>query len=854
MPVQTSTRAAPTKPLNGHQPAKNGRPTPAVAATTKTAKYEPSKQAPKANSAAIVKRAPAAPAKQQPIKHLPSDDDDSYDSSESSHFYSESFQPLTLTLVHGGATRAVGKAEGHGYSAHEAVLGSDSSSSELSMDESPMSVHLQANSARRHHGKAAVGDFVVGTVTASVTSWNDTSETSTPLPVTIDQRRRSRSVGPVNSRVPRELNARDEVGVPLDSSESDEELPLNAELMLNLVRRFRDPALKPDDIPLEAFSIVNWDDDTFRPAMEPLRRLYEYYEAMSTLKATVASPALVAQRQAKLWSKAKEAIVDFPSEKAMQAVLHKVKTRAVSGSVPKYSVFRSDFVEGSHSDRGPSRAVGATKANTRPRALTTGANIGGAPVLVSEKAVPAATGKKRKVRSADMMMSSSGLDSSVKEGYLSASMSEIFKPSAKPLTSQKAKQRVLESSITEEPSKVRRAVPKRRKSNANRSISFSEVGFPDEAEAILEDEESTFLGTAPPHTAAAHPPANQEVSEKRNEGRIKKRRASRTHPGQSVSFASIPEDIAGEVSEDAPGLLAAATAARAEKSWAAARKKRPSNMGRSCSFSEVVVDDGGEVPDVDVQELTCGSGGARAAAVAAADDTAEGGAKGKKKVLRKRPVQRKNNLDMSQIDGDKAEEINEGATKLTDTQAKCAQAKSAHVAGTDASKRRRPSSRRANNISISAIDVVEAGEIFENPGDLEYLASSSRPTTAQAARAAQLAAHPVSRQPERRQAQRTQQSTTLTPHHMSPAPRAAIDPKAGVIQAAPRKRMMRKHTGQELSISLIPDLDAREVRDNSDAYLMSDSASKRPASKPGAKPGAKASVTLPRLAGAVVSK
>lgn len=555
----------------------------------------------------------------------------------------------------------------------------------------------------------------------------------------------------------------------------------NGEGILHLIKRLKDPEQL---VPLRAFDQLDWNDRNFARELEPLQQIRMYMEARETLKRAPGEKTMSGVPD--LDEKIKVAVLALPAEKAVAVKIQMLKER--------------DMVAGADEAKPQTAKVGKISA-------------------------PAGTVKK--VRDG-ILVSGNGRKSKSKDGKLSASTSQVMQVGAKVMAAHQRKCKPRESTALSEPTKTMR----RTRHAANRSVSFLKVEETAAGEIVdkdqllaeasgpqrLQDEAHSSPTAATPRNISRvpsrpskaaerrprhHRPGNSAVSfsdlPKEEAGTIKEederlattkrkpqRRRAAHKPGRSLSISSLPDLEAGEVVEEAvlPGKPAATegpkSAARSTAPDGAPKKKRRPRAShknnRSCSFSEIAVDEASEVADVNAGTLK----GSSAEPEAARGAGGAGTPRVTRKLVRRRRPGEQGGTPALESGGPTPEKVG--------------------VAGVPAPAPPKPPSRakgrrtnvpRSRSAETSMVEVEANGEIVELQDEAHALYTPSGKSTP---------------------GPQTPHSTRAKDRDLPAAARSVKSgPKSSDIAAAPRKRRQRLHASKELSISAIPEDVAGEI-------------------------------------------
>ncbi|EPY20384.1 hypothetical protein AGDE_14707 [Angomonas deanei] len=761
--------------------------------TTRTPAAAP--RAAAAKAAAVKKPTQAA----QPQKRVYEEDsDDGYDSSSTDYSdNSEEFRPLAFELYKGGADRHSGAPAAHRvksmrFSGKEFLSDSDEE------NEIPMMATTERNRGKRHCGRVKSDLKKMSESLESLSSELGQSSTSNPLPVELGRRKRARSVGHANQRNPETVQSQKEVLT--DESDADE-APLNSDVILNLVRRLRTQPI--DDIPLEAFQNVNWGDDNYQEELKPLRAVY--LEIKARQMQSVGEKNITRNtRSSKI--AVQEAIEELPAEKAIVAKIAKIEHRNIS-ALPNGSVFREDYFNGNADPAGDGRknrdinlASGKNPSVQKAGEKHSGAAKPSSRAVTAEMNTPACDVKKMR-------------NSLILQNGPSRMKSE-------------------EATFSEEAKKVRKTATK--KKNNNRSLTFSEVLVPETTEEIHEKDEDL----APVEDGGAKPtskgrktrpdratngvgfraaPEDDAPENLKDDGTLdkrkpKQRRGKRKPGGSCVSFTEVPDDGVSELNETDTGL---------DKNKKSApkiiqrRTKGKRANGRSCSFSDVALDEVGEIKEDPtlgtasergVQSLSAtapkqaGPLGATGAAFRNRSSTQATVAPAKTADRRRRTVDNGRALNYGEVDDTGAGELNDNQSGIL---AKSGGKNVGKAANTG--RRQKSGKGRSREISISQLADDHVGEIVEDTNATNIAAAGKGP-----ARAFQPSTVTLpTRQPPKRQ---INAPAGIAPE--KPSTQRAV-PSVQPSTSPPRARRPGKHRSREFSFSALPDEDvAGEIKES----------------------------------------
>ncbi|KAK7201820.1 hypothetical protein NESM_000248900 [Novymonas esmeraldas] len=242
---------------------------------------------------------------------------------------SEEYVPLAFGFINGNPRRRAGApALPQVPSGVVEVMDEQES---LSLSEIPLEVFLEHGKPRRKCGPRAQ-DQARHEATYSASSHEDeedgASTVSSALPIAFERRRRTRVVGKVKPTTYEAVEAESYV-----SLSDEEEAPLNAQLIYTLVKRLRNPS---DEVSLEAFDFVDFDDENFKEELEPLKQI-------KVLLQEKASNPIVANPQRDL--QMKEAVQSLPGEKAIAAKVQAIKSRQIRQSQPPNRLYKGGELE-----------------------------------------------------------------------------------------------------------------------------------------------------------------------------------------------------------------------------------------------------------------------------------------------------------------------------------------------------------------------------------------------------------------------------------------------------------------------------------------------------------------------------
>ncbi|KPA73516.1 hypothetical protein ABB37_09829 [Leptomonas pyrrhocoris] len=562
----------------------------------------------------------------------------------------------------------------------------------------------------------------------------------------------------------------------------------NGEEILNLIKRLKDTETK---VPLCAFDELEWNDRNFARELEPLQQIRMYMEAREALKKVPGEKSMSSVPE--LDNKIKTAILSLPPEKAVAVKMQMLRARDMAPV--------ADEAKPQKEKVGKLSAPAGTVRRMKDTSLAAGQ----------------ATKKKSK------------------EGKLSASTSQVMQVGARAISSHHHQYKAKESNALSEPTKKMR----RPRNTANRSVSFLKVEDPtpeeieDQDEALAEvSKPQRQQGKARPSPMTAAPrgtaeaqsrltkragrrprnrrPGNNAVSFSdlheeeagvinEDDGdltattkRKSQRRRAAHKPGRSLSISSLPDMEAGELKEepvlpDKPRAREAATTAAAKSlakpsgSKMKKRRVRVNNNNRSCSFSDVAMDEAAEMPDANAGALKGAVGEPAVARTGRGMDAAP--PKMTRKLVRRRKLGEEGGTPALERNGARTEKEGESEAKPPSR-----------------GKGRRANVHRSRSANTSMIIDEAGGEIVELLDETQTLYSSSgKPTPA----------------PEK---------VSIMPVGDRELPATARAPKAkqklSETASAQRKRRQRLHASKELSISAIPeDAPGEIVEDERDTLV-----------------------------------
>lgn len=576
--------------------------------------------------------------------------------------------------------------------------------------------------------------------------------------------------------------------------------PTNGEQILDLIKRLKDPE---ELVPLRAFDALDWNDRNFARELEPLQQIRMYMEAKETLKRVPGEKNMSSIPE--LDDKIKTAMLALPPEKAVAVKIQMLRERGMAAGVDE----------------------------TKPQ-----------PIKVGKLSAPASTVRKLKDGT---IASRGGKKFKSKEGKLSASTSQVMQVGAKVISAHQRKYKARESTALSEPTKkVRRGRHAANRSVSFLKVEETAAGeIVDKDQLLAEATGPQRLqdeAREPPKTAAPreiprvpsrpskaperrprhHRPGSSAISfsdlPKEEAGAIKdeddnlaktkkklkpklQRRRAAHKPGRNLSISSLPDLEAGEV-EDEPALpekssaREIATADTDDQPKPAANSTKPdgpkkkrrvrasNNNNRSCSFSEVALDEASEVPDTNAGAL---KGTAEEPEVARGAWGVAPPKTTRKLVRRRRPSE------------------TGGTPALEQESAKPVQGgEAATHAAPEGKPRARGKGRRANvarprSAETSMVEDEANGEIVELQDEAQRLYSPSEKSGPASQKAS---------------------TARARDRDLPAAPRPAkTAPKSSDIASAPRKRRQRLHASKELSISAIPeDLPGEIVEDERDTF------------------------------------
>jgi hypothetical protein len=593
----------------------------------------------------------------------------------------------------------------------------------------------------------------------------------------------------------------------------------NGEGILDLIKKLKDPEKQ---VPLRAFDELEWNDRNFARELEPLQQIRMYMEAKEALKKMPQEKNMSSILA--LDEKIKTAILALPPEKAVAVKIQMLRERdmapvaneaqpqnvklgkmsAPAGTVRKMkdSLLISGREKKSKTKEGKLSAstsqvmqVGAKVISSHHRkdkakesnALSEPAKTVRRPRHNPNRSVSflkvEETAPGEIVDQDQMLGEGSGpqrLQDEANESPRAAAEAEAV--AATPRSTSRA------------PSRPKKG-PERRSRNhrpGNSAISFSELPQ-EEADAIKEDDDK--LGTT--------------------KRKVHRRRSSQK-PGRNLSISSLPDLEAGELVEqpELPDKPAARDVARdidaspanpANPSkptshatttahgrpmpqQSAPKKKRrvrtTNNNNRSCSFSEVAMDEATEVPDANAGVLKGAAEEPRAA-------RAIGGGAAPPKMVRKLVRRRKPDEEAGTPDVAKS-------SPKTEKEGEAA-VNAAGPVKPPSRKGRRANVQRPRSANTSMVEDEAEGEIVEGNDDVQQIFTPSRKTI------------PA---PEKAMMSRTKDQDLAAATRL-PKPRQ----KSSDASSAPRKRRQRLHASKELSISAIPeDVPGEIVEDERDTF------------------------------------
>ncbi|KPI86795.1 hypothetical protein ABL78_4119 [Leptomonas seymouri] len=541
----------------------------------------------------------------------------------------------------------------------------------------------------------------------------------------------------------------------------------NGEEILGLIKQLKDPEAQ---VPLCAFEELEWNDRNFARELEPLLQIRVYMEAKEALKKVPGSKNM--SSSSALDNRIKTAILSLPSEKAVAVKIQMLKGR----------------------DMAP---------------VADGAK----PLMAKVGKLSAPSGTVRKMK--DSILLSGQEKKKSKEGKLSASTSQVMQVGAKIISSRDPKYKAKESNALSEPTKIRR----RRCSLGNRSVSFLKVEDPTPEEIVdqdqllaetsgpkaLQDEARPPPATATPRDASRVPSRpkkglerrprkhrlgnsavsfndlpNEEagtiIEEDENSAMPKRklhRRRAAHKLNRNLSISSLPDLEAGEVEEvpvlpDKPASREAATAVTATvakpvvKPHGLKKKRRVRvNNNRSCSFSDIVIDEAVEVPDSNAGALKGVVEGPEVAKVT-------------HRLVRRRRPDEEGRIPNQLKNTPKPEKEGGAEAGLA-----------ARVNPPSRGKGRRANVPRSRGANTSMVEDEANGEISELQGDGQRLLTPPEKLTCA---------------PEKVTATRTRNQEMLAAARASKAGQ-----KSSAMSSTPRRRRQRLHASKELNFSAVLD-------------------------------------------------